>query len=235
MKVGDKVLHINPEDFGMSSFRMIVDSFTIEKLSKDGRKVRDTNGKIAYWENLVETKTDLIRWLKKLGKESDFIVRELDEEYLKYNPKYTVYKCSVDEDEFDDKYYIRLEGFKHWTVKEAKNGLLLEDGWTFCKTIDDVADFLIKRENISSESALLEKFHEWQEKFGYDKTVEIWKDFKGGTDQLEYAIDNNIDCMDYDRWQIVQKILKHELKYETANEIFNILYEKEEIEIFDCE
>ena len=188
MKVGDKVLHINPEDFGMSSFRMIVDSFTI-----------------------------------------------LDEGYLKYNPKYTVYKCSVDEDEFDDKYYIRLEGFKRWTVKEAKNGLLLEDGWIFCKSIEDVADFLIKRENISSESALLEKFHEWQEKFGYDKTVEIWKDFKGGTDQLEYAIDNNIDCMDYDRWQIVQKILKHKLKYETANEIFNILYEKEEIEIFDCE
>lgn len=235
MKAGDKVLHINPKDFGMSSSRITVNPFTIEKLSKDGRKARDSNGKITYWENLAETKSDIIRFLKKLGKESNFVLQELNEEYLEYNPKYTVYRCSVDEDEFDDLYHIRIEGFKKWTVAEIKNVVFLEKGFVFCKTLDDVADCLLRRENISSEPSLLDKFNEWQKKFGYDETPEFWKDFTGGTSQLEWAIDNNIDCLDYDRWQLVQKLLKHELKYETANDIFNTLYEKEDIDIFDCE
>ena len=75
----------------------------------------------------------------------------------------------------------------------------------------------------------------YKEKDGYDKTNEPLKDYLGGTTQVEWAIDNDIHCMDYDRWQLVQKLLKHELKYETAIGIFNILYENEEIEILDCD
>ena len=232
MKVGDKVFEIYRTDSG---FALKITPFEIEKISKDGRKARDNNGEITYWENLAETRNDIIRWLTKLESKSDFVVRELDGDSLRWNSKYTVFVCDYKEDEFDDVYHICVPSFKRWTVKEAKNGLLLEDGWTFCKTIDDVADFLIKRENLSVESALLEKFNEWQEKFGYDRTVEIWRDFKGGTDQLEWAIENGVDCVDYDRWQLLQKVLKHELKYETANEILNTLYEEEEIEIFNCQ
>ena len=85
------------------------------------------------------------------------------------------------------------------------------------------------------KAPLLEKFNRWQKKFGYDETAELWKDFHGGTEQLEWAIDNDIDCGDYDRWQALQRILKNGLSYDTANEIFNILYDKEDIEILDCE
>lgn len=236
MKAGDKVLNIQPKDFGMSSFRVAIDQFVIEKISKDWRKARDSNGKIAYWENLAETRSDTIRFLKMLRRESNFVVRKLDKHYSEWNPEYTVFKCSFDEDAFDDdKYHIRIDGSKHWTVKEAKNVLYLEDGWTFCKTLADVADCIAQNEGLTSDRTFLEKYNKWQEKFGYDKTDKIWTDYLGGTTQLEWAIDNDIDCLDYDRWQLVQKLLKHELKYETANDIFNTLYEKEDIEIFDCE
>ena len=91
-------------------------------------------------------------------------------------------------------------------------------------------DKVLKADGIS-----IKKLNEWEEKFGFGKSLELWTDYLGGTTQVEYAIENNIDPTDYDRWQLVQRLLKHELKYETARDIFNTLYEKEDLEILECE
>lgn len=231
MKAGDKVLYSNAVcDY------IYIEPLTIEKISKDKQKVRDEKGEIHCLSRLSDTKDSFIYSLKKTNRESKFVLYRR----IKGNSQFFLYKASVCEDEFDDIYHISIENGKSWTVSEVKDSILLENASDifdihYFETIESAANFIIQQTNLFQQESLLEKYNKWQEKFGYDKTDEFWTDYLGGTTQLEWAIDNDIDCLDYDRWQLVQKLLKHELKYETANDIFNTLYEKEDIEILECE
>lgn len=234
MKAGDKVLYSNDVcDY------VYIEPLTIEKISKDKKKVRDEKGEIHCLSRLSDTKDSfiysLVYSLKRIDWETKFVLCRR----IKGNSQFFLYKASVCEDEFDDIYHIS-SGNKSWTVSKVKDSMLLENtsdifDFHYFETIESAANFIIQQTKIFQQESLLEKYNKWQEKFGYDKTDEFWTDYLGGTTQLEWAIDNDIDCLDYDRWQLVQKLLKHELKYETANDIFNTLYEKEDIEIFDCE
>lgn len=227
MKAGDKVLKVDGISIKGS---VLISLFEIDKFSKDGKKVRDVHGRICDVSDgfLVSERDSLIRKIKD--------ITDTDENLLLYvsSGTYKVYRCSVHEDEFDDVFYIQGMG-QQWL--SAKNyGFFAIDRTTyFSQDIEGVADFIIRDLGIFNNQLTLEKFNEWEEKFGFEKTLELWTDYLGGTTQVEYAIENNIDPTDYDRWQLVQRLLKHELKYETARDIFNTLYEKEDIEILECE
>lgn len=231
MKAGDKVLYSNAVcDY------IYIEPLTIEKISKDKQKVRDEEGEIHCLSKLSDTKDSFIFSLKKTNWESKFVLYRR----IKRDSQFFLYKASVCEDEFDDIYHISIKNHKSWTVSEIKDSILLENAPDlfdihYFETIESAANFIIQQTNLFQQESLLEKFNKWQEKFGYDKTDEFQTDYLGGTTQVEYAIENNIDPIDYDRWQIVQRLLKHELKYETARDIFNTLYEKEDLEILEYE
>lgn len=227
MKVGDKVLKVDGISIKGS---VLISLFEIDKFSKDGKKVRDVHGRICDVSDgfLVSARDSLIRKIKAvIGIHENFLLDVAD-------GFYKVCGCDVYEDDFDDVFHIYSKG-QRWLA--AKNyGFFAVDRTTyFSQDIEGVADFIIRDLGIFNNQLTLEKLNEWEEKFGSEKSLELWTDYLGGTTQVEYAIENNIDPTDYDRWQLVQRLLKHELKYETARDIFNTLYEKEDLEILECE
>lgn len=219
--------------------------FTAEKISKDGKKVRTLDNRIF---NIDEKPLVSMQMLKKKIKESleliayngcRFFIDSRNDGLARYG---FIYAVTVVDDDFDETVHIdipragftlRADSVKH-NLAEIRCPKF--EGW-LAKDIDSIVTFFERETGfpIQTEPTLLEKFNKWQEKYGYGKTDEFWKDYKGGTEQLEWAIDNNIHCADFDRWQCVQRILRHSLDYETAKEIFKTLYERELIEIFDCE
>lgn len=227
MKAGDKVLKVDGISIKGS---VLISLFEIDKFSKDGKKVRDVHGRICDVSDgfLVSERDSLISKIKAvIGMHENFLLDIAD-------GFYKVCGCDVYEDDFDDVFHIYGKG-QRWLA--AKNyGFFAVDRTTyFSQDIEGVADFIIRDLGIFNNQLTLEKLNEWEEKFGSEKSLELWTDQLGGTTQVEYAIENNIDPIDYDRWQLVQKLLKHELKYETARDIFNTLYEKEDLEILECE
>lgn len=246
MKEGDKFINIGAHKDMYEHDYINFHIYTVEKFSKDGKKIRAIGNKVFEAEdkgNLASMQDfrKAITELKTKAMCKHFVIQFTD-----YPLGYKfgdIYPATLREDEFDETVHIH-SAKDDFTVEEnlVKNS-------AFCKIrekntlsywlvngIEGLVAFFSEKADFSTqtESTLLEKFNNWQERFGFDKTDELWLDFKGGTAQLEWAIDNNIDCSDYDRWQCLQKILKHELKYETANEMLNTLYDKEDIEIFDC-
>lgn len=87
--------------------------------------------------------------------------------------------------------------------------------------------------NTEPESSLLERFKKWADG-NAESATELWKDYNGATKQTEWAIDNNISWHDFDTWQAVQRVLKHELSYDEAMKVDKVLYEMD-LSIFDCE
>lgn len=83
------------------------------------------------------------------------------------------------------------------------------------------------------EDSLLERFKKWADG-NAENATELWKDYNGTTKQTEWAIENNIDYHDFDTWQAVQRVLKHELSYDEAMKVDKVLYEMD-LSIFDCE
>lgn len=81
---------------------------------------------------------------------------------------------------------------------------------------------------------LLYKFNKWLAEDGKDGGEEVWTDYLGGTSQVEWAIDNGKCVGDYDTWQCIQRILKHEMSFDSAMKIDKVLY-AEGISPFDCE
>lgn len=226
MKAGDKVLHIDS-----IQYCAIISLFEIDKFSKDGKKARNVHGKICNYPDdfLVSAREPLIRKIKDIV--------ETDKNLLLYRVSsgtYKVFRCGVYEDEFDDVFHICGMGYE-WIIAKKYGFFAINQTTYFSQDVESIADFIIRDLGIFNNQLTLEKLNEWEEKFGFGKSLEIWTDYLGGTTQIEYAIENNIDPTDYDRWQRVQKLLKHELKYETARGIFNTLYEKEDIEILECE
>lgn len=260
MKAGDKVFYITKDYKGRDSLKV----FIIKQISKDGTKFRpmlmpDCSG--SYETEMLFSNSRLITDYETLKNK----VMDIFSEKNGYNNGFlvmngTIPTCwsSIDiiqieeikEDDFDNALNIRCKKYgedymsrietsiKHPALR-IDNGDYVQGTYRvpliYIDSVNNLLSYLADFADFSCEKSLLEKYNKWQEKFGYDKTDEFWTDYLGGTTQLEWAIDNDIDCLDYDRWQLVQKLLKHELKYETANDIFNTLYEKEDIEIFDCE
>lgn len=261
MKAGDKVFYVGKDFKGRDSFKV----FIIDKISKDGTKFRpslmpgcsgcrteaisfDDENLISDYETLENKINDIFS--EKNGYENGFLV--MDGTPRTCWSSIDIIKIKeIKVDDFDDVLNIKCEkyGNDYYSEKETLfkypslrigNGDYIPNAnfrvpLRYIGTADNLLSYLAGFAGFHHTETFHEKFNKWQEKFGYDKTDEFWKDFKGGTEQLEYAIDNDIDCADYDRWQCIQRILKHELKYETANELLNTLYEKEEIEIFECE
>ena len=260
MKAGDKVFYIGKDFKGRDSLRV----FIIDKISKDGTKIRprlmpDCSG--SYPEVISFDDKNLITDYETLKSK----VLDVFSEKNGYNNGFLVMNgtpptcwSSIDiikikeirEDAFDDVLNIKCEKYGDGYLSERdtlfKYPSLRIDNEDYVPanyrvplfyidTTRNLLSYLAKFANFSHQETLLEKLNEWEEKFGFEKSLDLWTDYLGGTTQVEYAIENNIDPTDYDRWQRVQKLLKHELKYETARDIFNTLYEKEEIEIFDCE
>lgn len=212
---------------------------TIAKISKDNTRIQDTDG-IVYplSRKTAFSKKDIKEFIEgAICHKNFFFALEKKKKYS------TIYVVLCQEDDFDDFYNCSIEGVygnlaltMHFRVNSLETQEIEVEGRNFVlsKNLGELLDYLPNfspNENLS----LLQKFNEWLEKHGFDKTDKLRKDYKGGTEQLEWAIEKDIHPNDYDRWQFVQKILKHELKYETARDIFNTLYEKEDIEIFDCE
>lgn len=226
MKAGDKVLHIDS-----IQYCAVISLFEIDKFSKDGKKARNIHGNICNYPDdfLVSAREPLIRKIKAITDTHENFLLHRDS-----SSTYKVVRCSVFEDEFDDVFHICGMG-QEWLAAKNYGFFAVNQATYFSQDIESIADFIIQDLGVFNNQITLEKFNKWQEKFGYDKTDKFWTDYLGGTTQIEYAIENNIDPTDYDRWQRVQKLLKHELKYETARGIFNTLYEKEDIEILECE
>lgn len=248
MKEGDKFINITKSESEEYNYFRI---YTIEKFSKDGKKIRTLDRNVLEVEdkeNLTSTldvQNTITRLFKTEPACKHFLVR-----FVNFPTKSEfgeIYPVIPREDEFDETVHIRSKegrftvnanlaekpGFSK--IKEVKIEEHHIESYWFITGLDGLTAFFAEKTNlpVQNEPALLERFNEWQEKFGFDKTDELWTDFLGGTTQLEWAIDNDIDCSDYDRWQCLQKALKHELKYETVNEICNTLYDKEELEILN--
>ena len=231
MKAGDKVLYSN----AVCNY-IYIEPLTIEKISKDNQKARDEKGEIHCLSRLYDTKDSFIYSLKKINWGTKFVLYRR----IKGNSQFFLYKASVCEDEFDDIYHIIVEDGKSWTVSEVKDSILLGStsdifDFHYFETIESAANFIIQQTNLFQQESLLEKLNEWETIFGFKQSKDVWTDYTGDHKQLEYAIENDIHPFDYDRWQKVQKLLKHELKYETARQIIDTLYTNEDIDVFDCE
>lgn len=247
MKEGDKFINIRTHKDRYENEYISFQIYTVEKFSKDGKKIRAVGNEIFWAEDkknltsMQDFQKAITELLKTKATYKHFLVKfvdyPLDYKFGEIHPVIPV------EDEFDETAHIRPLALKDSFTVDAsliKNSAFFKlkeqevekkyiTSYWLANGIDGLVGFFSSKADF-----LLEKFNNWQERFGFDKTDEFWLDFNGGTTQLEWAIDNNIDCTDYDRWQCLQKILKHELKYETANEMLNTLYDKEDIEIFDC-
>lgn len=254
MKAGDRFIQVYDR---LKDDYIEFQVHTVDKLSKDGKKIRTLSNDIVEVDDdkIITSGHDFQRTVRELMEKTDF--HKSFKTYSHFVVRFTVYptNCSFGsiepvipvDDEFDDTVHLFYSGGK-FTVeaKLAENTGFskLEErkieanhivSYWFITGFDSLIAFFADKANWTNEPSLLEKLNEWLGKNGYEKREEPLKDYLGGTTQVEWAIDNNIDYLDYDRWQLVQKLLKHELKYETARDIFNTLYEKEEIEIFDCD
>lgn len=254
MKAGDRFIRVYDR---LKDDYIEFQVHTVDKLSKDGKKIRTLSNNIVEVDDdkIITSGHDFQRTVMKLMEKTDF--HKSFKTYNHFVVQFTVYPTNHSfgsivpvipvDDEFDDTVHLFYGGGR-FTVeaKLAENTGFskLEErkieanhivSYWFITGFDSLIAFFADKARWTNEPSLLEKINEWLGENGYDKTNEPLKDYLGGTTQVEWAIDNNIDCLDYDRWQLVQKLLKHELKYETAREIFNTLYEKEEIEIFDCD
>lgn len=260
MKTGDKVFYIEKDCKGRDSFKV----FIIGQISKDGTKFRpilmpDCSGGhpevVSFDDKKLITNYEALK-----GK-----VMDIFSERNGYNDGFlvmdgTLPTCwsSIDiikieeikEDDFDDALNIRCEQYGNdymsrldshikYPALRIDNGDYVQGHYrvplVYIDTADNLLSYLADFADFSCRKSLLEKNNEWQKKFGYEESEDLWPDFTGDHKQLEYAIENGIDPADYDRWQKAQEIFKRELRYETANAIFNTLYEKEDIEILDCE
>ena len=252
MKAGDRFIQVYDYS-GDDCIELLVN--TVDKLSKDGKKIRTLcDNVVEVDDEIITSRHDLQRTVMELMESrlshksfktyNHFVVRF---EVLSNWSFGVIYPVIPVDDEFDDTVHLFCAGGR-FTV-EAK--LAENTGFSkleerkieanhivshwFITGFDSLIAFFAGKANWTNEPSLLEKLNEWEEKFGFEKSLDLWTDYLGGTTQIEYAIENNIDPTDYDRWQRVQKLLRHELKYETARGIFNILYEKEDIEILGCE
>lgn len=260
MKKGDKVFYTTKDYEGKDTLRV----FIINQISKDGTKFRpklmpDCSGSceaemlfndkrlITDYETLEQKIMDIFS--EKNGYTEGFLLMNgtLPTCWSEFN---IIKIKNIKEDDFDDVLNINCEQYgstpldrnnSHikFPALRINNGDYVPGGYRvpliYIDTVRNLISYLAEFAGYFHTDTFIKKFNDWQEKYGYDKTDELWKDYWGETKQLEWAIDNNIDCADYDRWQCVQRILKHELKYETAKEIFNTLYKKENLEISDCE
>lgn len=106
--------------------------------------------------------------------------------------------------------------------------------------IDSAIRFLEKKftddgfKDSSPEQDFKKKFDEWLERNGHACCNEVWKDYNGTTKQTKWAADNDIDPGDFDTWQAVQRVLRHELSYDEAMKVDVVLNEMD-LSIFDCE
>lgn len=254
MKAGDRFIQVYDR---LKNDYIEFQVHTVDKLSKDGKKIRTLSNSIVEVDDdkILVSRHDFQRTVIGLMEKTDshksfkaynhFVVQFVD--YPTNCSFGSIYPVIPVNDEFDDTVHLfygggrftvdakfaEIPGFINLEEKRAGANHIVS--YWFITGLDGLFAFFAGKANWTNEPSLLEKFNRWQEKFGYDKTAEFWTDYLGGTTQLEWAINNNIDCMDYDRWQCIQKLLKHELKYETARGIFNTLYEKEDIEILECE
>lgn len=256
MKEGDKIFFVTKDGKKRDSLMMLI----IDRISKDGTKFRPRlmpDCSATSLESISFRDERLITDYETLNKSIVGIFSEYSEGMLVMNG--TLPTCwssfsflkikSIKEDDFDDVLNIECERYSRepmatidsnfsFPAVRINDGDKVPSGFRVPLLYFGSAESLIRcladYAGFTYKGTFLERFNKWQEKFGFDKTNELWTDFLGGTTQLEWAIDNDIDCMDYDRWQCLQKILKHELKYETVNEICNTLYNKEEIEILNC-
>lgn len=254
MKAGDRFIKVY--DYLKNDY-IEFQVHTVDKLSKDGKKIRTLSNNIFEVDDdkILTSRHDFQRTVIELMEKTDF--HKSFKAYSHFVVKFVDYPTNLSfgsiypvipvNDEFDDTVHLfygggrftvdaksaEIPGFNKLEEKRIEANHIIT--YWFITGLDALLAFFASKTNWTNEPSLLEKYNKWQEKFGYDKTDEFWTDYLGGTTQLEWAIDNDIDCLDYDRWQLVQKLLKHELKYETANDIFNTLYEKEDLEILECE
>lgn len=254
MKTGDRFIRVYDR---LKDDYIEFQVHTVDKLSKDGKKIRTLSNDIVEVDDdkIITSGHDFQRTVMKLMEKTDF--HKSFKTYNHFVVRFVVYptNCSFGsiepvipvDDEFDDTVHLFYGGGR-FTVeaKLAENSGFskleerkieanhIESYW-FITGFDSLIAFFADKARWTNEPSLLEKLNEWEAKFGFEKSLDLWTDYLGGTTQIEYAIENNIDPTDYDRWQRVQKLLRHELKYETARGIFNILYEKEDIEILGCE
>lgn len=82
------------------------------------------------------------------------------------------------------------------------------------------------------EQELREKFQKWAGGFAADD--DVWTDYNGTTEQTEWAIDNEVSVDDYNTWQAVQRVLRHEVPFDKAMKISLAIYDAG-ISVYDCE
>lgn len=253
LNIGDYVLVLNNRR--VSGFDS--DICKIDKISKDGTKARGvantfknnlSNRDFPITYNfpieIQDYKTMLIDYMK--SKDIDYPVLITCDRHSCFN----IVNGQPTEDDYDDIIHFHCPiynfDYKAKYISDIPNGTQIDkvyrnaNGFTsyfyFTKSISDMADFVINKFNLRTKFSLENSFLNWLKDFENDNDdIFAWKDYNRSYKQLEWAISNGLGTLDYDEWQATQRILKHELKWETAKEITKNLYEKEDLSIFDCE
>lgn len=247
LKVGDFVLKTDLK----GNFPFDFDVCKIDKISKDGTKARgltDTFNKNLHSGITYDFPLDtqdyrkiLIDYMEK--KDIDYPILVTQE----CHSSFAIVDGQPTEDDYDDVIHFDCLGcaFKYEAkhIKDIPNGTQVATLYRNCdihlyftKSIQDMADYIIQRFNLRVSSSLENDVKEWLRLNGSSfNNLEDWKDYFECYEQLEWAIHNGVTPSDYDEWQATQRVLKHELKFDTAIEITKVLYEMEELNIFDCE
>lgn len=227
----------------------------IDKISKDGTKAR---GRSNTLQGNMMGRGEIFEFPIELQDYRQFLIDYMDKQDIEYpvlvvrekDSDFALFDGQPTEDDYDDVIHFSFFNIKckyeasH--INDIPNGAFLGtwgDGRVgghirayFCKSVHDMADYIIARFNLRTKSTLQERFKKWLAAYGNDNDkIDVWKDYWGGYKQLEWAIDNGEGPMAYGEWQTVQRVLKHELRFSTAKMIGDILYEKENICISDCE
>lgn len=220
------------------------DVFQIDKISKDGTKARGMKGSLSkdFPIEVQDCRKTLLQYMDENHIKNPVLALMERRRY------FGIWESSVREDDYDDIVHFSLKAqtieYKAAHIGDIPNEALLgrlfsTDGYIpvyYAKTPGDMADYIVERFSLRTKAELKERFDKWIQENGSEHTdISSWKDYNGAYSQLEWAISNNVCTVDYDEWQAVQRILKHELRFETAMDITKALYEKEDLNIFDCE
>lgn len=219
--------------------------YQIDKISKDGTKARGLKYSRSkdFPIEVQDYRKELLQYMDENHIENPILA------VRKGDGHFGIWGSTLKEDDYDDIVHFffrdKTREYKAACIGDIPSGVSLEGFATtiggevslyYVKTPGEMADYIIKRFNLRRKTNLEERFHKWLESDGNENTdISAWKDYNGTYGQLEWAIDNNVWTIDYDEWQAAQRVLKHELKFETAMDITKVLYEKEDLNIFDIE
>lgn len=202
MEKNERVVRFRPLRYGGRGYECAeVGILEIDRLSKDGRKIRTDSGEVYEIASLATCYEEALSAAQPLFKAGKGILFWLANRMAGPVTK-------IEDDDFDDIIHIQVPfcsgpvDFEDKILRdndESKNG-----DWLYFSTAEAFAEYISGRARLKKRNAVLD----WLVRHGFDKAEEAeYRDYYSA-DDLEYAAGQDINPGDFEIWQAWKRCLE---------------------------